>query len=147
MSPPVRALIVVVLAGGAPVIVTAACALFRPGPFREAGGLDPAFRNGLEDVDLCLRLGEMGHQVHYCPASVVIHLESATMRFKGEGRHFSEDEAKGVHVLMDIISRYAMEATVWWETGQGEKIDGKGNPVPDPKREDNKKPSPSVGRP
>jgi hypothetical protein len=77
----------------------------------------------------------------------MIHLESATMRFKGEGRHFSEDEAEGVHVLMDIISRYAVEATVWWETGHGEKLDDKGNPVPDPKGEDNKKPSPSVGRP
>jgi hypothetical protein len=73
----------------------------------------------------------------------LIHLGSATMRFKGEGRHFSEDEAERVYLLMDIISRYAVESTVWWEAGQSEK----GKPVPDPKREDNKKPSPSVGRP
>ena len=68
-----------------------------------------------------------------------IHLESATMQFKGEGRHFREDEAERVHLLMDIISRYAVESTSWWEAGKSEKFDDKGNPVPDPKREDNKK--------
>jgi len=77
----------------------------------------------------------------------VIHLESATMRFKDKDRRFSEDEAEKVHLLMDIISRYAVESTIWWEAGQSEKLDDKGDPVPDPKREDNKKPSASVGRP
>ena len=59
-------------------IVTAACTLFRRGPWQELGGLDMAFRNGWEDVDYCLRAGEAGHEVHYCAESVVYHLESAT---------------------------------------------------------------------
>ena len=46
--------------------------------FERAGGFDPAFRNSLEDVDLCLRLREAGAEVHYCPGSVVTHLESAS---------------------------------------------------------------------
>ena len=58
--------------------VTAACMLVRRPEFDRAGGFDPAFRNSLEDVDLCLRLREAGSEIHYCPDSVVTHLESAS---------------------------------------------------------------------
>ena len=59
-------------------VVTAACALFRRGPWQELGGLDTAYRNGWEDVDFCLRAGRAGYEIHYCAESVVYHLESAT---------------------------------------------------------------------
>jgi GT2 family glycosyltransferase len=59
-------------------IVTAACALFRREAFESVGGFDTNFANGYEDVDLCLRLGQLGREVHYCPDSVVYHLESIT---------------------------------------------------------------------
>ncbi|HEY3186737.1 MAG TPA: hypothetical protein VGJ70_04655, partial [Solirubrobacteraceae bacterium] len=39
-----------------------------------------AYRNGLEDVDLCLRLRRAGWEVHYCPRCVVVHLESISRR-------------------------------------------------------------------
>jgi GT2 family glycosyltransferase len=67
-------------------VVTAACVLVRPELFRHAKGFDPAFQNGLEDVDLCLRLGEQGHQVHYCHTSVLTHLESVTRTTSKEER-------------------------------------------------------------
>jgi GT2 family glycosyltransferase len=63
-------------------VVTAGCALVRRGPFQELGGFDTSFRNGFEDVDLCLRLGELGYEVHYCHESVLYHLESVS-----DGRH------------------------------------------------------------
>ena len=44
----------------------------------EAGGFDTGYRNGWEDIDFCLRLGEAGHHVRYCHDSVVYHLESAS---------------------------------------------------------------------
>jgi GT2 family glycosyltransferase len=56
--------------------VTAACALVRRGAFDQVDGFDTAFRNSLEDADLCLRLGERLHEVHYCHESVLYHLES-----------------------------------------------------------------------
>lgn len=71
-------------------IVTAACMLARRAVFVDAGGFDTAYRNGHEDVDLCLRLGELGHEVHYCHQSVVVHLESAT-----RGRRTAEASANG----------------------------------------------------
>ncbi len=58
--------------------VTAACMLVRRGDFDSLGGFDPAFHNGYEDVDLCLRLGERGRFIRYCPQCVVYHLESVT---------------------------------------------------------------------
>ena len=58
--------------------VSAACALVRRDAFEAAGGFDTEFQNGYEDVDLCLRLADMGFEIHYCPNSVVQHLESAT---------------------------------------------------------------------
>ena len=66
-------------------IVTGASMLVRREAFREAGGFDPAFRNGFEDVDLCLRLGQSGHEIHYCAESVAVHLESVSPgRFRSD---------------------------------------------------------------
>jgi GT2 family glycosyltransferase/SAM-dependent methyltransferase len=58
--------------------VTAACMLVRRAAFAQAGGFDTAFTNAYEDHDLCLRLGELGHEVHYCHRSVLHHLEGVS---------------------------------------------------------------------
>lgn len=58
--------------------VTAACLLIRRPAFEQVGGFDSGYHNDLEDVDLCLRLGRLGHEVHYCHESVLYHLESAS---------------------------------------------------------------------
>lgn len=58
--------------------VTAASMLVRREVFETLGGFDTGYRNGLEDADLCLRAGQLGQEVHYVPASVVVHLESVS---------------------------------------------------------------------
>jgi len=58
--------------------VTAACMLVRRAAFEQAGGFDAGYENSLEDVDLCLRIGVAGGEVHYCHEAVVTHLESAS---------------------------------------------------------------------
>jgi GT2 family glycosyltransferase len=58
--------------------VTAACMLVRRGAFERAGGFDAGYENSLEDVDLCLRIGEQGGEVHYCHTAEILHLESAS---------------------------------------------------------------------
>lgn len=66
-------------------IVTAACCAIRRDLFLEFGGFDEAFRNGYEDVDLCLRLGHAGHRHYVANRSVVLHHVSATSgRFEKE---------------------------------------------------------------
>jgi hypothetical protein len=45
----------------------------------------------------------------------VMHLDDAVMEFQGEARSFDSTEAKHVRNLMDLISTYAVESTVWWD--------------------------------
>jgi len=58
--------------------VTGACLLVERAAFERVGGFDTGFVNSLEDVDLCLRLGEAGGEVRYCHEAVVTHMESAS---------------------------------------------------------------------
>jgi GT2 family glycosyltransferase len=69
-------------------VVTAACALIRRELFEEAGRFDPAFVNGYEDVDFCLRLGAFGYEIHYCHESALYHLESATREYALDLQNF-----------------------------------------------------------
>lgn len=71
--------------------VTGACMLVGRVAFEEVGGFDTGFANSLEDVDLCLRIGAAGGEVHYCHEAVVTHLESAS---RGREDRF----AKSVHL-------------------------------------------------
>jgi hypothetical protein len=58
----------------------------------------------------------------------LIKLDTATMTYNGETRGFSKQEAANVHVLMDLVSKYAADSTIWWDQGQGDKLDGNGVP-------------------
>ena len=58
--------------------VTGACMLVRRAAFESVGGFDPEYLNSLEDVDLCMRIGRAGGEVHYCHEAQLIHLESAS---------------------------------------------------------------------
>lgn len=65
--------------------VTAACCAIAAGVFRQHGGFDPDFRNGYEDIDLCLRLGRCGYRHYVANRSRVRHHVSAS-----PGRHADE---------------------------------------------------------
>jgi GT2 family glycosyltransferase len=83
-------------------VVTGACLLLRRAVFLQLGGFDLGYRNGHEDVDLCLRLGVAGHEVHYCGDAVLTHLESVS-----RGRRGSDLTANG---------------RLWCETWQGSVV-------------------------
>ena len=64
--------------------VTAACCLVNRAWFLNIGGLDTRYRNGFEDVDLCLRAREAGWQIYLANRSIVKHAVSTS---QGRGRH------------------------------------------------------------
>ncbi len=64
--------------------LTAACLAMRAEDFCNAKGFDPIFRNGQEDVDLCLRLGDGDPVFQVCPDSIIVHHEGQT---EGRGTH------------------------------------------------------------
>jgi len=69
--------------------VTAACMLVRPEAFRAGGGFNEEYRNGYEDLELCLKMRRRGGVIVYQPRSVLYHLESQT-----DGRMSCDDENK-----------------------------------------------------
>ncbi|WP_303133240.1 glycosyltransferase family 2 protein [uncultured Olsenella sp.] len=59
--------------------VTGACLLTRRELFDRLGGFDETdFTVAYNDVDYCLRLGELGYHVVYCAESVLTHYESVS---------------------------------------------------------------------
>jgi GT2 family glycosyltransferase/radical SAM superfamily enzyme YgiQ (UPF0313 family) len=66
--------------------ITAACMLVRREVFEAVGGFDEGYRNGFEDVDLCLKIREQGRRLIYRPDSVLYHLESRTPGRKDHDR-------------------------------------------------------------
>jgi hypothetical protein len=67
-------------------------------------------------------------------ANYLINMDEATMNVSGETRRFSKEEAANVHVLMDLIAKYAVDSTVWWDDGQGEPVNGEGKGTHEPEK-------------
>jgi len=59
----------------------------------------------------------------------LINMDKATMTFNGETRGFSKQEAVNVSALLDIIAKYAIESTLWWDQGHGRRVDDKDQPA------------------
>ncbi len=71
--------------------VTGACILMRRSHFQMVDGFDERYRNGYEDIDLCLKLARHGLSSVYCAQSVLYHHCSMT-----PGRHAHETENFGL---------------------------------------------------
>jgi N-acetylglucosaminyl-diphospho-decaprenol L-rhamnosyltransferase len=63
---------------GSPEWASGACLLVRRSVLEELGGLDEGFFMYCEDVDLCRRLRDAGHELLYEPAAVVAHSGGAS---------------------------------------------------------------------
>jgi hypothetical protein len=77
-------------------------------------------------------------------ASYMIHVDTGVMSSNGEGRKFDPDEAHQVGQLMEMVNAYAVESTVWWAKGLGQKVNPKEKPPsqqPDKPKGDQTKPS------
>ncbi len=59
----------------------------------------------------------------------LINMDKATMTFNGETRGFSKQEAVNVLALLDIVAKYAIESTLWWDQGHGRRMDEKDKPA------------------
>lgn len=58
--------------------IAGTASLMRAYAYWQGGGHDPTFRNGYEDVDLCLRFRDRGWRLRYTPDSVVMHHKHAS---------------------------------------------------------------------
>jgi GT2 family glycosyltransferase len=63
--------------------VTGACLMVRRELFAAAGGFDEAFPVEFNDIDFCLRLGQLGYRHVVVPEAVLLHHESQSRDAKG----------------------------------------------------------------
>jgi GT2 family glycosyltransferase len=78
--------------------VTAACMLIKSDIFREVNGFDEVnLPTSYNDVDLCLRVGEVGYKIVYTP-SILIHHESASRGFPTTKKQ-KNDEQKALDFM------------------------------------------------
>ena len=54
--------------------------------------------------------------------------DDAVMSFSNEKRGFTTDEAASLHKLLDTLSLYCAESVIWWDQGQGDKLDEQNAP-------------------
>jgi len=66
--------------------VTAACMLMPKSIFDSCGGFDETYRNGFEDIDLCVRVRELGYRIYVANRSRIFHHVSVS-----PGRHHHND--------------------------------------------------------
>lgn len=110
--------------------VTGAAMALRAADVAHLEGFDPLYRNGFEDVDLCLRLRELrpgGFRV--VPASVVTHFESRT-----PGRYDRVDENRERFLLRWSRSVPSADAAFYDRLGfRLERVGDDGQPIPAPR--------------
>jgi glycosyltransferase involved in cell wall biosynthesis len=69
-------------------MVTGACFMIHRELFLQLAGFDETYQNGVEDIDLCLRVRSAGRKVVYEPKAVVYHLEGRSV---GRFNHVNEN--------------------------------------------------------
>jgi len=89
------------------VAVTAACALVRRDVFARLGGFDASFRNGHEDVDLCLRARAAGQHCYVALGSSVAHHVSSS---PGRTELKIRNAARSMNRWRDVLPALAAEA-------------------------------------
>ncbi|MDO4284426.1 MAG: glycosyltransferase family 2 protein [Eubacteriales bacterium] len=65
--------------------VTGACLMVKKSLYEQAGGLDEGFAISLNDVDLCLKLREMGYLNVFTPFAELYHYESVSRGLDDQG--------------------------------------------------------------
>jgi GT2 family glycosyltransferase len=80
--------------------VTGACLLVRADVFDAVGGFDERLAVGFNDIDLCLRVRELGYKVIQDAYAVLYHFESQT---RGVNNSHPEDTAWFCHRHRDMI--------------------------------------------
>jgi GT2 family glycosyltransferase len=60
--------------------VTGAALLMRRTQFDDLNGFDVQLLTILQDVDLCLRVANLGYRILYVPSSVLLHMESISIQ-------------------------------------------------------------------
>jgi len=87
-----------------------ACMLIRREVFETVGGLDEDFFMFGEDIDWCYRIKQAGWEVHYAPASRVIHFRGESTRRSDFDRDAAFYGAMRIFIRKHFTGRYPWPA-------------------------------------
>lgn len=90
----------------APLALSGAALLVRRDAFYAAGTFDEGYRNGCEDVDLCVTLWSRGYRLRYEPRATILHLEGASRGKVIDDRHNQQRFAQRWAERMGDVPRY-----------------------------------------
>ena len=88
-------------------VVTGACLLIRKELFNAVGGFDERFINGMEDIDLCLKVDALNKRIIYNPKSVVLHYE-------GQSENREDNTGFNSRLLKQIWGKKIMSDDMFW---------------------------------
>ena len=103
--------------------VTGACLMVRRELFERVGGFDEALPVEFNDIDFCLRLGQLGYRHVIPPEAVLVHHESQSRDAK------SSSTARAALLRMQALWGPRLATTAPWWPGQCEDHWADGRPL------------------
>jgi GT2 family glycosyltransferase len=98
----------------AQVFWASGAALFvRADLYHAAGGLDEDFFAHMEEIDLCWRLQNAGHEIWVCPESVVYHVGGGTLQ-KSNPRKTYYNFRNGLILLLKNLPSKKIFRVIFW---------------------------------
>lgn len=92
---------------------TGACMFVRASLYWQHGGLDNDFFAHMEEIDLCWRLKNAGHQIYYVGASEVYHVGGGTLP-KSNPRKTFLNFRNNLALLYKNLPKGKVWTTLWW---------------------------------
>lgn len=89
--------------------VTGAAMMLSALDFSHVGGFDESYLNSHEDLDLCLKIRQMGKEILYEPESVMFHFESAS-----DGRYGFNEKKKFIKKWQSVAKNDYKEKTYYY---------------------------------
>ncbi len=91
---------------------TGACLLIRSKIFHTMGGFDEDFFAHMEEIDLCWRIKNAGHQIYYCGNSEVYHVGGGTLP-KSNPRKTFLNFRNGLVLLLKNMPRFPFLSVIF----------------------------------
>jgi GT2 family glycosyltransferase len=84
--------------------------------FDRVGGFDESFFMFSEEIDLCLRIWQSGHRVHFLPSAEIVHFNGGSfqssdwrrevLRYQGSLRYFRKHKSRADYHLFQLFMRF-----------------------------------------
>lgn len=92
---------------------TGACLFIRSEIFHTMGGFDEHFFAHMEEIDLCWRIKNAGHQIYYCGKSEVFHVGGGTLH-KSNPRKTYLNFRNGLVLMLKNMPRFPLFSVIFF---------------------------------